>query len=877
MFRNYIDGDNAAAGISALDILRGRFSAFLFPYHYIGTLESFFIAGFMTIFGKGIIAVRFAPYFHSLLFIITVYVLGSKIYNVKVGLLSMMFVSIPPVILSLWSVSAVGSRQLIITLGSFVLIGTCGIMHGPCKSRLKYVLLYGLAAGLGFWTNFQILYYILPTVPFLILGLGKKLFRKEGLLLLLAFFAGSLPFWVYNIKHSFLSFSIMRGGWHFSLKPLCSFIGKCSRMFGSEICPDKGWIWMITGGILLLSVIWVVVSERKKYGKLFRLSFREAAGSEILLALLVAITVIFTGSYYAHGERSYKYLLPLFSALPIFLARWITILPKPVGITLFSILMAFNLYTNLQPEVYKPLTGSGVRLFHSSRVSGLDKKLPQVGVGSAHMGCSYNAMALSFMSGEKTVGAKQVDACHPLYELRVDADFSPAMICGSDKMEDKLKKGLCAKYKKETAGHFFVFYDIHPLYSSDKEIPRAGWKIVSTGGENSGSMMDGNLFSYFRSGCACNIIIDLGDVCTVSKVSLVPWMCKGLPGIWQIAVSEDGETWKEAMLPVEGTETFFWTGSYVKGITRRGHLDGVFAPMDARYVKIHLVPQSGRELKVNEMFIYGPGKSIPVSEHDGLTDIVGFLRSKNVRHVYSGIQASARVTLMGDGRILGLARLNRFYPDSEHSSAVIDFSDDSAIVVPSIGAPQVFSVLKEQGVSVSGNISSGRYTALYGMKRTLPVLRKVPGDRWNAKANYRSGDVMLALDNDIETRWGTGHPQCPGMCFEVDFGEVVEIAGLNVKLGKYRTDFPRSLNILFSKDGNEWFSHRGCGRIFETLIFYANHVLGFDPAEKYYFREPFSARYMKLCQEGTDTMFDWSIAELEVFSRNNPSDNYMSF
>jgi len=76
--------------------------------------------------------------------------------------------------------------------------------------------------------------------------------------------------------------------------------------------------------------------------------------------------------------------------------------------------------------------------------------------------------------------------------------------------------------------------------------------------------------------------------------------------------------------------------------------------------------------------------------------------------------------------------------------------------------------------------------------------------RWTATASLNPGDARLAFDGDAATGWSTGYPQRAGDAFEVDFGETLAFAALELRLGTNPLDYPRSFVVEGSADGQSW-------------------------------------------------------------------------
>lgn len=136
-------------------------------------------------------------------------------------------------------------------------------------------------------------------------------------------------------------------------------------------------------------------------------------------------------------------------------------------------------------------------------------------------------------------------------------------------------------------------------------------------------------------------------------------------------------------------------------------------------------------------------------------------------------------------------------------------------------------------------------------------------------SNYNPGKAFLAIDKNIETRWCSGHPRVEGMSFEIEIPRTYLLSKIEIKLGKFTTDYSEAMNIEVSEDGKKW---RG--------ITFTTHMEGMMRWERgqprYFFGheavvlfhsfEPVMARFVRLTLTGSHPVFDWSIPEISLFS-----------
>lgn len=127
-------------------------------------------------------------------------------------------------------------------------------------------------------------------------------------------------------------------------------------------------------------------------------------------------------------------------------------------------------------------------------------------------------------------------------------------------------------------------------------------------------------------------------------------------------------------------------------------------------------------------------------------------------------------------------------------------------------------------------------------------------------ANTNNHLVHFATDGNPNTRWFSG-AQDMGQQLLLDLGNSQPLGGLIMRLGRYRSDFPRMLGIELSTDGESWELVRGGPTDIEALraSFQDPETmpLAFDLRGK-------TARYLRLRQMASEQEFYWSVAEVEV-------------
>lgn len=152
------------------------------------------------------------------------------------------------------------------------------------------------------------------------------------------------------------------------------------------------------------------------------------------------------------------------------------------------------------------------------------------------------------------------------------------------------------------------------------------------------------------------------------------------------------------------------------------------------------------------------------------------------------------------------------------------------------------------------------YTVIYDIAPPHETLTAVPLTAATVSASSNLEMARGAIDGDVNTRWGSAHPQEPGMFYEITLPEPVEVKALDYLLGEWKHDVPRGLEITLERPSGEQVQVLRA-EDFEAVI----AVTELDSKVRFYV-EPGPVSKIRLTQTGSHPIFDWSIAEIELFS-----------
>jgi len=363
-----IEADEALVGLQAFGILRGERPIFYPGQAYGGSLESYLVAAVFRLLGASPLTLKLVPFLFSTLFIFMTYQLAREIYNPPIGLLSALFVALCPLLLTAFSLKTWGGYSQTPVLGNLALILLQRILSRRAhdKGLWKATLGLGFLSGLGLWVNPQYFYYLGPVV-LLLLARAKRV----GLAGWAAFAAGGplggLPLLLANLGRSqdatanlVLEGVVPAQDFWPSLQAAVSYFITDALPTLWGLRPIKGEM-VITAALVviplylaaMLTCLWLVGRDvlARRYNPAIVL-----AATLILAPFVFILAALTNGNWTVIIPDSgilARYLMPLYSVVPILLAAFIWRLRSfshPLAAALVALVLTVNLRSNVSVD-----------------------------------------------------------------------------------------------------------------------------------------------------------------------------------------------------------------------------------------------------------------------------------------------------------------------------------------------------------------------------------------------------------------------------------------------------------------------------------------------------------------------------------------------
>jgi 4-amino-4-deoxy-L-arabinose transferase-like glycosyltransferase len=319
-----LDGDEAAEGIAAINILHGQLPIVESGGHYLGAVESYVMAPFIAIFGPTTFAIRFALSVVGAAYVLTMYALGRHLFTRQSAALTMAAIA---ALFPFFEVAyGVRGRTYGILALSVALCLLLAIRVAWSTRRRWYEwALFGLAAGLGLW-NHSLLAMTLAICALMLglhlwrAGIGAADLRGIGIALIGAAI-GFGPWLGYNVvTHLGSLASLQQASQHLPIRhAVRDVVGIAIPIFlGAEGIGDCGRStvpWQLADVALLAMIAATIWLRRRSVLALIQLRWTRLAPIDFVLLVLPLSLLSVTVGPFNGASCEPRYLMP--AAIPM--------------------------------------------------------------------------------------------------------------------------------------------------------------------------------------------------------------------------------------------------------------------------------------------------------------------------------------------------------------------------------------------------------------------------------------------------------------------------------------------------------------------------------------------------------------------------------
>jgi len=253
------NSDESTMGIMALHIAAyGDHPTFFYGQRYMGTLEAFLGAGLFKLFGHSLFMLRMGKVGMFALFLVLIYFLTRKLFSRGWALVTVFLLGAGSAYTMAQELWVYGGYVETLIFSTILFLSATWLAHTYTRNltgqqrarRLLVYLLWGLTAGLGFWSDLLIIPSVLMSGLLLLLVCPREVFRPMTLLCIITgLLIGAAPLINYNLHAApgDDSLSVLRklqGGNHQTFTPPFiwqelhnTFFSGLPMMTGEPFCP----------------------------------------------------------------------------------------------------------------------------------------------------------------------------------------------------------------------------------------------------------------------------------------------------------------------------------------------------------------------------------------------------------------------------------------------------------------------------------------------------------------------------------------------------------------------------------------------------------------------------------------------------------------
>ncbi len=775
--------DEATVGLAGLAVLRGELPIYFFGQPFMGALgDAYMTAPLYVLFGVSARTLELGGVLAGIAWLVLVVRLAHDAFGPRAALFTALVLALPPDYLLYWAHEGRPHYPLAMALGTLALQIALRLPIARPARAVFHGGLLGLVLGLAYWTNLLSLVFF-PAVLLLLVrrGLRPGLARAAGAAVM-AFLLGSLPHWLYAVPHGT---AVPPAGGRLRLAELWEYVNAAVRLSWPRLVGVPASLLEHRTGAGLALVLALVYGLA--VATAIRALRRDPPGrrdaSVALLVLIATNLAVAAGTQYGRFlAADSRYLLPLYTALPPLLGRWIAGLAAWRAAAVVGALLLVHGASGLGSQL-ENLRPSGapeaeVTRAHLETVAALERQ----GLRRLYAP-DFGTRVFTFLSAERVIFASHYEEMYPPYAVAVDAAERVAWWMGdpSPSFEASLAAlGVHATFVRATR-HGGVYVDFGLAEQRVHALDPGGWDATaSAGGGTARWVADRDAATVWSTGRPKRggewLQVDLGQVEPVALIRWLPGTYQEVPDGLTLELSRDGVAWKQVIDLPTYMGPLYWSAGRPMGHVRSGRVELRVPPTPARYLR---VTQTGAnaiwQWTVRELYVYAATgePTAPVLPVNGLA-LARQVRAAGVTRLYADHGWGSRVALAEP--FIRIMPANASVDAYGFTGAAHDllpplrWTPGAGILLEAPDAPGFAEVARASGLAYTEQALGDLRLFTYAPPPPRPGVA-LPRKSLRVSASREPERAPLATDGDRRSRWATAHPQTEGDWVRVQPGQ----------------------------------------------------------------------------------------------------------
>ena len=613
-----------------------RFPAMYYGQAYLGSLEAYFGAVFYRLPIDKNFACNLGTTVFGLAIIPLIWYWGRRAGGITAGLFSLGLLTIgPPIYMQFmnWSFGAYAALTFFNT--AMLVLAMRMVEANRADSSpipIRWWMAIGFAAGLAWWSGPLVLSGLITVTLLFLFQFRKRCFNWRVGGGVFAFFAGSLPFWLWNMKNDWASLTFISGGTSGSFRKGLVLYAKTMADTAMDSMVEWAWIF---GLVLAVAILFGFLTTWRK---------NESDTSRLYLAtalLLVVVAMLF----YARKPEQIgppRYYLPLLPALAVLTGNAIAVLNRKTRLAGWALLIVL-----LIPQVrFIPVCVKWYAERHEyfavlddmrPHFASLDTDIIYADYSIREFGFGMNFYYDEAFCFTEIPLQERMD----FYLRRAELESHPAFFNRFRLIHDFLDQtGGTATVFRFTRG-FWLTHQLKPNPVMPVAITN-GFRITEeiSGQDITRNLSDNNRVTYWknrRDHGGKTLLIDFDEPTDVAKLRLLP-EGKFRPILLTVETKANGATQWEPVINNWLLTEWFWSGPrpYAHGAFDRLEAWRPFGHVDAMRITFN-DNDTHTYVQVSEIHLFGTGKKPRTSDDSAppIQPLIDVLVEQGIRHVYA--------------------------------------------------------------------------------------------------------------------------------------------------------------------------------------------------------------------------------------------------